>query len=441
MRPSPDTCAPRAGGSLPTLAAGAVLVAGILAVGVPAAAQAPWQAPAQPSAGVRVYPQGASCAAGACTAGDDWGGGGQGGDVYHPLGSRPWVRGEYLLWWSKSAGAPPLASTSLDETPLEDAGVLGLPGTRVLAGGEGLHSGTRLGARLSFGWWLSPCNNWGFETSYMFFGTGTARHPLTSDAYPILARPFFNAEASEEDAVVLAYPGRRTGAFHVDLTNRFDSVSVLFRRPVSRQCDRHWDFLAGYRYARLDEQLAIESSSAFFGSLEPVPVGTLIELSDRFGAVNVFQGAELGIAAGARYCDWSLEVTAKLALGSTRSRVTVDGETVVTVPPQSPEAYSGGMLALPTNMRTEERTDFSMIPELGVNVGWDLTCRLRATLGYSLLFWTQVARPGDQIDRNLDPSQFPPPPNEGEPLLAPAPRFVRSDYWAQGLSFGLDYRF
>ena len=50
-----------------------------------------------------------------------------------------------------------------------------------------------------------------------------------------------------------------------------------------------------------------------------------------------------------------------------------------------------------------------------------------------------VARPGDQIDRNINTSQLPPGDLSG--IASPEMSFVTSDFWAQCLSFGLDYRF
>ena len=56
-----------------------------------------------------------------------------------------------------------------------------------------------------------------------------------------------------------------------------------------------------------------------------------------------------------------------------------------------------------------------------------------------MLYWTSVARPGDQIDLNIDPRQFPPPITTD----ATRPAFVlhTTDYWAQGVNLGLDLRF
>jgi hypothetical protein len=214
---------------------------------------------------------------------------------------------------------------------------------------------------------------------------------------------------------------------------------VLFRQAMFRDCNRRFDFLYGYRYGRFNENLSIGSSTTFISSVGQIPVGTVIQVSDLFEAKNEFNGAEVGFAAKTRYCRWSLELLAKLALGSTRSQVNVNGSTVTSVPGQTPVTSPGGFLALPTNMGTRSENNLSVMPELGVTLGYDITCRWTATFGYSFLYWSKVARPEDQIDTNLNPSQFPPGALSGFP--APQSKYITTDYWAQGLNFGLEYRF
>jgi hypothetical protein len=54
-----------------------------------------------------------------------------------------------------------------------------------------------------------------------------------------------------------------------------------------------------------------------------------------------------------------------------------------------------------------------------------------------------VARPGDQIDRTVNPSQVPdvggPRPLSGP--ARPLPTFQTADFWTQGINFGLEFRF
>src|SRR5208283_5922230 len=113
--------------------------------------------------------------------------------------------------------------------------------------------------------------------------------------------------------------------------------------------------------------------------------------------------------------------------------------TTTAIPGQATTQLPGGFLALPSNMGIHDSSQFSVVPELGITVGFDLSPQLRATLGYDVVYWDAVARPGYQIDQNIDPRQFPPPAITN----ATRPAFIlhTSDYWAQGLNLGLDLRF
>jgi hypothetical protein len=214
------------------------------------------------------------------------------------------------------------------------------------------------------------------------------------------------------------------------------------RRKLIEGCDKELDFLAGYRYGRFAEDLSINSSTTIISRQGFFPFNTVIQAADMFGATNEFNGGEVGISATTRRCRWTMELLAKLALGSTRSRVSVNGSTVVSVPDQTPLTYPGGFLALPSNIPATgiyEQNNFSVMPELGLTVGYDLTCRLKFTAGYTFLYWSKVARPSDQIDTNINPSQLPPSTLDG--LASPQFRFNTTDYWVQGVNLGLEYRF
>ena len=51
-----------------------------------------------------------------------------------------------------------------------------------------------------------------------------------------------------------------------------------------------------------------------------------------------------------------------------------------------------------------------MIPELGVNVGFMVFPRWRASFGYTVIFWGPVVRPGEQIDRDIKSERAAAPP-------------------------------
>ena len=77
--------------------------------------------------------------------------------------------------------------------------------------------------------------------------------------------------------------------------------------------------------------------------------------------------------------------------------------------------------------------------ELGISLRRNLNCRLAATFGYSFLYWSRVERAGDQIDTTVNPTQIPPGALAGE--ARPAFPFNTTDFWAQGVRFGLEYNY
>ena len=130
---------------------------------------------------------------------------------------------------------------------------------------------------------------------------------------------------------------------------------------------------------------------------------------------------------------------AKLAIGQMQQTVSVNGNTSVTVPGGTTTTSQGGVLALGTNIREETRNDFAVMPELGFNLHWQVSDLWRANFGYTFMYVSNVVGPGDQIDTNLDPNQFP-PPTAVNPRF-PQPLFENDDLWIQGLTAGLECRF
>ncbi|HZZ82492.1 MAG TPA: BBP7 family outer membrane beta-barrel protein, partial [Gemmataceae bacterium] len=109
-----------------------------------------------------------------------------------------------------------------------------------------------------------------------------------------------------------------------------------------------------------------------------------------------------------------------------------------------PASFAGGLFAQPSNSGHVSASTFTAMPILETKVGYQVTQRLRAFVGYDFLYWNGVVRPGNQIDRNINLSQ--------DPILGatkgvqagpigPLPRFDRSGFWAQDINFGVDFRF
>jgi hypothetical protein len=377
---------------------------------------------------------GDSCCSGQCNPGPCW--------LRDPycgaLAGRLWVRGEYLLWWTKGESLPPLVTTSPAGTAADVAGVLGQPGTSVLFGDSTANTSVHSGGRVTLGYWFdSSCHEVGIQASYLAMGSQSANFFAASPDTPIIARPYFDTSAGSQSALLVAYPGFLQGSISAEATTEFQAAELLLRRNLwQRPCDK-LDFLIGWRYARLDESLDISQSSQVTAPAGVILPGTTQSLFDQFSTANEFNGVVLGLAYQEHICRWSLEALVKLGLGNTHSDVQIGGATTTTVPGAGSANFAGGLLAQQTNIGSYGQNGFAVIPEVGLTLGYDLTCRLRATVGYTFLYWSRVARPSDELDLNV--SQLPPerPTGTREPAYSSA----TSDFWAQGFNFGLEYRF
>jgi len=365
-----------------------------------------------------------------------------------PLHERLYLRTDVLLWWTEGFGTPPLVTTSPQGTAEANAGVLGRSSTSILFGDQVLTDDVRTGGRYTLGWWFDPCKTTGIEATYLGLGEESSRFFSSSTGDPILARPFFNVQTALQDSGLIAFDedlgGGETqniveGSIRIGAVTEFQTLEISLRHALVQECDWGIDFLVGYRWAQLDDDLRIRESTISNDPQGPAPVGTTFVIDDLFDTRNTFHGVQLGFLMHKQYYRWSLDMALKLGLGNSHAEVVIDGQTVTTAPGEAPETFDGGFLALDSNMGEYHANETAIIPELGITLGYQLTPRLKATFGYSFIYWSRTARPGDQVDLNLNPSQFPPADLDGVP--SPQFPFTFSDFWAQGLNFGLDYRF
>ena len=133
-------------------------------------------------------------------------------------------------------------------------------------------------------------------------------------------------------------------------------------------------------------------------------------------------------------------------MGSTHEVVNIQGAISQLGPnpliPPGFGTFPGGLFAQSSNIGRYTGNQFTVLPAVELKLAYQITERLRAFVGYDFMYWSQVVRPGNQIDRNInlsDSTVF----GTGA-LLGPAypmPLFNRGDFWAQGLNVGLEFRF
>lgn len=351
--------------------------------------------------------------------------------------TRNFARIEYLMWWGRGRSTPPLVTSSFGGTPVADAGVLGLPTTTVLYGGNDIGTDWRSGLRLTVGRVLDQDGNWmAVGRLYGLDDSEDSYHAESAAGDPILARPFFNALLGQQDALIVAYPGFvENGVIDVRSKSDMLGAEALVRHMLLGEEDLTVDFVAGYQFNRLDDSLDIQSSSLVL--VDPngvIAAGTTVNIRDTFRTRNEFHGGAIGLAADVYRGPFRIEMLGKLGFGNQRQTVIIDGNTQL-VPAVGPATNDPqGLLARATNSGTFSRDVFTIIPEANFSLGYQINS-WTFSIGYSFMYWKDVAWAGDQIDTSANLSN----PLVGPPL--PAFQFRSTDHWLQGLNFGAEYMF
>jgi hypothetical protein len=352
--------------------------------------------------------------------------------------SRLWFTADYLVGWMQSRRLPVLVTTSTS-SDRGTAGILGLPETSILFGGQHINDEARSGLRFGAGYWIDAQRIFGVHAGLFILESQSAIFAAASQGSPILARPFTNALTGDEDAALVAFPGVVTGSMDVSATSRnlFGGHLAVSEQILERGGFR-LDSLLGYRFLRYDERLLIQDTR--FPLEAAFTPGTRIFTRDDFGTQNEFHGGEIGLRA--EYCGspWSLEVIAKVAVGNLGREVNIDGSTVVSVPGETPSVRSGGLLALSSNIGSIKSNDWVAIPEVGLSAGWEVSSQLRLRLGYTFLSLGEIARAAEQVDTEVNTNLIPPSTSTAGPP-SPARTFFNSNMWVQMINFGLEYRY
>jgi hypothetical protein len=360
-----------------------------------------------------------------------------------------WFRGDYLLWWVKSAPlGGPLVTTDPTNGATSTAGGLADPTTQTVLGGGRLGYNPFSGARFQGG--VSLCDGLAFEAGGFFLGTQYRTQSVRSDdtGNPFLFRPFLNVDTGNPNAgSYVALPGTFVGGVQVaSQSSLWGTNANLSGQVVCNETGR-LDWLCGFRYLNLEERLDIRDARtdllglANFGGPATLP-GDSFYFQDGFHTLNQFYGGQVGLRGETRLGCLVLSGNAKVSLGDTQQIITVQGSTTLLPAAGGVASMPGGILALPSNSGTFVHNRFTVIPEAGVQIGYDLTSSLRASVGYDFLWWSSVVRPGDQIVHVISAAQLPSSPSFGSsPVAVPGPVSHTTDFWAQGVSFSLGLRY
>ena len=212
-----------------------------------------------------------------------------------------------------------------------------------------------------------------------------------------------------------------------------NGVISLNRKPS-------WELsgLVGLRYLDLAESLNL--TTQIQGITGPY-AGQYGEAKDRFSTHNRFFGGTLGLRGRYSSGRLSVDMGARVALGVSEEVQDVAGGYYSVNFAAPYDTGAEGVFAQPANEGRTSSSRFAVVPEVQLKIGYALTPRLRVTLGYDFLYYSNVLRPSEQIDRNVPKGQtF----RQASPVIStvtPARKFETTDFFAHGFSLGMELRF
>jgi hypothetical protein len=380
---------------------------------------------------------------------------------------------------------------------------LGVDNASSVQYGNGIANWPGSGGRFTFGEWLDSAGTIGFEARYLALFAAKTVQPrsnqglaipyldqtsLAETSYPVNQRTFANTQVfinTTPDVFVGLYnthdqdSNSGTLTIHTWTFLQSGEANAIFN--LSR--GRNWSVegVVGLRFIDLQEKMSIssdvrqahESATTFEPALGlptafiPVVIGFVgsVDRTDNYETRNNFYGGQFGARGTYSWGRWSLEGGGQVGLGTMHQSVDISGLTVksgftsttptnsvflagipLSVPSGAPQLTSpnintayGGLFSA-SNAGHYSRNMFAVVPEANFKVRCQLNERWSASLGYSFLYMSSVARPGDQINRVVNPQALAVP---GTGTVAPNSPFQihGGDFWAQGLDFGLMFKF
>jgi opacity protein-like surface antigen len=376
---------------------------------------------------------------------------------------------DYLLWQVK--GAPlsvplvttgPIATThhGLIGAPAEngaDSTILyGAPLAPAKGGNDTQKFPLFSGSRLVVGYWFDDTKRIAMEVSGFGVQSRSAGFSARSDSSgnPILGFSVYNNVPysigpmtifAGEDSLPTSLPddpnraranGVIIGGINIRNTLKLWGLDVSGVFNLHRSSSWELSGLAGLRYLNLSEDISLVGD--IHGISGPY-TGQSGVVWDQFETKNHFYGALLGMRGRWFWGPVSLDLTTSVAVGSSNETITISGG--FTSVNFALGSGPNGVFAQPANEGTYSGNKFAFVPEVHAKLGYDLTSSIRVTVGYDFLYYSNVVRPGDQINREIPKGQTFQQARTPDSLTSPARLFNTTDFYAQGLSLGVSARF
>lgn len=352
---------------------------------------------------------------------------------------------DYLQWRVRPARVSvPLVATTRNRIDLGRGDPsLRNPDVAVLFGNQDIDYPAQYGFRVALGFAPTSWGGIGAETRGFYLSTRSRNFRFQSDdqGNPELVLPFFDttrATGVEAGAPVAGLVSGRSipGEVAIASSTELWSGEIGPTQRVWASENLVGDALVGLRLLGLREDLSIRARS--------VNGGESFQTFDRFETTNYFYGGFLGGRVGWLGDHLACDLTARVALGAVGQTLKGDG---FTLRPDSivrrragPQTVPGGFYSF-SQMGMVKNTQFAVIPEIGMNLGYRITDGITLQAGYTFICWTGVLRAAEQVNRNVTRNQLPLFGGNFNTLPDPSRSLRESDFWAHGLNLGLDIQF
>ncbi len=372
---------------------------------------------------------------------------------------------DYLHWWVKDAPlSVPLVSTgpvANKEGFLINSNstiLYGAPFSPASGGNDKQSFPGFNGERLTVGYWLDDEQRYAVEASGFLLQTQTTTFQVrgNSAGEPGLRIPVYNSLPyapgggcdpdvpnvctipPTEDGVPLAVPGDLTGGVKVTNSLQLGGLDLTGVLPIYRDTTWQVSGLVGGSFLQLNEGFNLTAD------LEGLPTSDLYAGQsgysvDQFKTRNRFYGASLGVRGRYNFGPMFVEGTGRFSFGASQEVLTVNGGYRDFNAPFANNQGPEGIFAMPANEGQFSRTNFAVVPEVQVKLGYNITPSITLSVAYDFLYDSNVIRPGDQINRNIPKGQTFQQSGSTVSLVSPAPLFRTTDFYAQGISFGLTF--
>ncbi len=347
-----------------------------------------------------------------------------------------WLRAELLLWFPQSRTSPLLAGTNAQPGGLP---VVGQPGFTPQFGGR-TSSGMETGFRADVGKYFAD-GQLGLGARLWFLSDATEGYSASSDGTVSLGVPFFDTAFGAEGGLLVGFDPNVGGGTvlngTLDIATELSiAASEFYGRLAVLDCqDYRVDFLGGYSYFNIEDDLALNVSTVRVAN--PAD-GLTRNFQDRFSTTNNFHGGQIGFENVVRRGRFSMRTLTKVHLGNMRQRVAINGASQrFFAGNPNVERFNGGIFAQ-DNQGVQRRNVFAFAPEANVKLNYRMRNYVTFSLGYSFIYWNRVALAGDQIDRNVDPTGL---LTDAATVASPARKFEDRGFFVQGIDLGvsIDY--